>query len=396
MNFDLVLLGIAALLGLSVVASKAAGKLGIPTLLVFIVVGMLAGSDGPGGIWFTDAEMAQQVGILALAFILFSGGMDTEWPELKSYVPHALLLATLGVVVTALVVGICAVWALGFGVLEGLLLGAVIASTDAAAVFTTLRSRGLRLRARLRGILELESGSNDPAAIFMTITLVTLMMGEASSTFDVLHRFIWQMVIGGAGGYAAGRLGVIAMRRLNLDIDALYHVVSIVIVLIAYAGIQVIGGNGFLAVYVAGITFGQGDFAQRKGLRRFHDGVAWLMQIAMFLVLGLLVFPSQLPGIAASGLLIALTLIFVARPLGVLASLSPLRVPFREQTFIAWTGLRGAVPIILATYPLLAEVERAQEIFNIVFFVVLLSALLQGTTLPWLARRLKVEESAPA
>ncbi len=403
MSFDVILLVISLLLGLSVVASKISSKLGVPVLLVFLAIGMLAGSDGPGGIWFTDAALAQQIGILALAFILFSGGMDTDWPLVRKGWGPAVVLATVGVLVSAGITGWIAHKVAGLSLLEGFLLGSIVASTDAAAVFATLRSRGISLSDDLRAIVELESGSNDPTAVFLTTGLVAIIGGVSLQAGPLVGSYFWQMSVGAAAGWGIGRLGVLAMRRLRLEFDALFHVASIVIVLFAYAGVAVVGGNGFLAAYVAGITFGQGQFRQRKGLRKFHEALAWLMQIAVFLGLGLLVFPGTLPSVAPTGILIALALMFVARPLAVFISLTPFRIPIREQILVAWMGLRGAVPIILATFPLLAGLSGSQEIFNIVFFVVILSAALQGTTLAPLAKALGLhgegntakEESAP-
>lgn len=391
-----ILLAVAALLIASVLATKATGVLGVPTLLAFIGVGMLAGSDGIGGIWFNDPRFAQNLGVVALAFILFSGGMDTPWPKVRHELPRALSLATVGVMVSALVVGLVAHYFFSFGLLEGLLLGSVVASTDAAAIFSLLRGKSVHLRKDIAAILELESGSNDPMAVFLTIGLVGLLGENPAAPSLLILKFLIQMTVGGLFGYVIGKLAVAVMRSVRLEFEAMYGVLSIAVVLLAYSGAAHFWGNGFLAVYVAGITYGQGRFGQRPEMRRFHDGVAWLMEICMFLVLGLLVFPSRLPGIAMEGIVVALTLMFLARPLAVLASLGPFRTDLRVQGVIAWAGLRGAVPIILATYPLLAGLPRAQEIFDIVFFVVLFSSLLQGTTAPWLANRLGLRESAPA
>ncbi len=390
-TLEAAMFGCAVLLGLGVLASKASSLLGVPAMLLFMGVGMLAGSDGPGGIYFDNAAWAQSLGVVALAFILFAGGMDTEWEQVQGVVRPALALSTLGVAATALLTAAFVKFAFGLGWLEGLLLGSIIASTDAAAVFGILRARSVRLNARLRALLELESGSNDPMAIFLTIGLVGVLSAGASSVGDLVMPFLVQMPVGALVGYAVGRGGVLVMRRLRLDFEALYHVLSIVIVLLSFSGAALAGGNGFLAVYVAGIAYGNGDFHQRKGLRRFHDGIAWLMQIAMFLTLGLLVFPHQLPGVAVQGVLIALFLMFVARPIAVGLTLLPFRFGARESVLVGWFGLRGAVPIVLGTYPLLAGLPRAQELFNVVFFVVLLSSLAQGTTLAWLARKLGLD-----
>lgn len=388
MTYEGVLLLTGGLLLLSVVGSKFASKLGVPVLLIFLGIGMLLGSDGPGGIWFTDAALTQKIGVVALIFILFSGGADLDWPRAKPHLGPSMSLATVGVLVTAGVVGLLAHWTLGFGLLEGLLLGAVVASTDAAAVFAALTQSKLKLKESVRRTLEIESGCNDPMAIFLTIGLVSALSSGAQLGVESALTFIWQMALGGALGWGVGRVAVLTMRRLKLDFEGLYHGLSIAIVLIAYSLTALLGGNGFLAVYAAGIAFGNGEFRQKKGLRRFHEGLAWLSQIVMFIVLGLLVFPSQLPGVAWEGILVTVALMFLARPLAVALSLAPFRIPLREQSLMAWAGLRGAVPIVLATFPLLAGLPRAQEIFNIVFFVVIFSTVLQGTTIRWASARL--------
>lgn len=385
MNFDTALLTISVLLGLSVVASQPTKILRVPVLVLFVAIGMAAGSDGFGGIWFDNYELAQQVGIFALVCILFSGGMDTRWQVVRPFWQPAVTLATLGVAATALVIGVLAHFMLGFGWLEGLLLGAIISSTDAAAVFMTLRGKGAMLREDVQAVLELESGSNDPMAVFLSITLVDLIATGSQLGFGLVADFIWQMGVGLGLGYLVGRGGVLAMRRLHLAVDGLYPFASIAVMLASYSAAATIGGSGFLAAYVGGLAYGNGEFSHRRSLSRFHDGLAWLMQVAMFLMLGLLVFPSQLPSVAFTSLVVALGLMLVARPVGVVLSLLPFRIRFRETALLSWTGLRGAVPIILATYPLLAGLERAAEIFNIVFFVVLLSALVQGPTIPMVA-----------
>lgn len=393
-TFDLILFVCAVLLSFSVIASKASAALGIPSLLLFLGIGMLAGSDGPGGIYFDNVGATQSLGVVALAFILFAGGMDTPWREVRRYVPQALCLSTLGVLITAGGVGLFCHHILDYPWLESILLGAIVSSTDAAAVFGLLRAKRVPLRKDLQALVELESGSNDPLAVFLTIGILDLITNRRHSLLELIPAFLLQMGVGALGGYLVGRSGVLVMRRFRLDLDALYHVVSIIVVLFSYSAVALCGGNGFLAVYVAGITYGNGDFHQRKGLRKFHDGIAWLMQIGMFLVLGLLVFPHQLPGVAIHGILLSLFLMFFARPFGVLATLLPFRYGWREITFVGWTGLRGAVPIILATYPLVAGLPRAHEMFSLVFFIVLLSALLQGSSLVALAKRLGLLVSA--
>jgi potassium/hydrogen antiporter len=393
MNIEAWLLAIGIVLVLSIIASKLSSKLGIPVLLFFLAIGMFAGSDGPGGYWFSDAHLAQNIGIVALVFILFAGGMELDWKSAKPFVKQAATLATIGVVVTASIVALATWFWLGYSPLESLLIGSIVASTDAAAVFSTLARGGLQLSNKAKNILEMESGSNDPIAIFLTIVFVSILSNQSVGIPERVALFFWEFGSGAIGGWLIGRVGVVAMRRLRISYEGMFHGMSIAVALISFAGIHLLHGNGFLAVYVAGVTFGNGQFRQRNGLRQFHDGIAWLMQIMLFVVLGLLVFPSQLPTVALSGLIVSGVLMFIARPIGVLLSLSPFRTSLEDQTAIAWCGLKGAVPIVLATYPLVQKLERAQEYFNIVFFVVILSALLQGTTIPFIVNRLNASKN---
>lgn len=392
MGIETGLLVIGAILVLSIAGAKVTSKLGIPVLLFFVAIGMIGGSDGPGNIWFSDANLAKNIGTIALAFILFAGGMELEWGSAKPHMWKALSLSTVGVLLTAGIVGAAAFYVLKLPILEGLLLGSIIASTDAAAVFATLSRGEAKLRHSMRDMLEMESGSNDPIAIFLTIFLIQAVQGHSVGIAAGTLHFAWEMLLGAFGGWVVGRLGVIAMRKLHLDHEGMFHVVSIAVLLISFGGVAALKGNGFLAVYIAGVTLGNGQFRQRRGLRRFHDGIAWLMQIMLFVTLGLLVFPSQLVHVIGAGTFISFILMFLARPIAVHLSLMPFRVPIREQAFIAWCGLRGAVPIVLATYPLIEGLPRAKEYFNIVFYVVLFSAMLQGTTIPFVAKRLNLYE----
>lgn len=389
-----ILIGIAALLLMSVLVSKISDRFGVPALLLFLILGMLAGSDGPGGIYFDDPALAQSVGIIALILILFSGGLDTEWNHVRPVIKEGLLLSTLGVFITALIVGFSANVLLGFSLVEGLLLGSIVSSTDAAAVFSVLRSKGISLKGRLKPLLELESGSNDPMAIFMTVGLIQLITQPDAAPVNLIGLFILQMFIGSVLGYGMGRVMQFLVNHLKLGYEGLYPALTLSLVFLTFGVTDAVGGSGFLAVYLAGIVLSQHDFIHKRSLLRFHDGLAWLMQIAMFLTLGLLVFPSRLVPIMGIGLLIAGFLMIVARPASVFLSLLPSTLSWREKMFISWVGLRGAVPIILATFPLLARAPQADLIFNAVFFVVLTSVLLQGTSIPLAARRLGV--SAPA
>lgn len=390
MPIEHLMLIVAALLGLSVLASKTSGALGVPALVLFLAIGMLAGSDGLGGIYFDNAALTQSVGVVALAFILFSGGLDTSWPRTRPAVGKGLALATIGVFATAALVAAFAVAVLGFTPLEGLLLGAVISSTDAAAVFSVLRTRDVRLHGDLEPTIEFESGSNDPMAVFLTVGVISLLTEPGASPLSLVPLFAVQMAVGGVLGYAIGRVAVWIINRLRLNADGLYVVVTIAVVLIAYGATTVLRGNGFLAVYLAGIVMGNSEFIHRRSLMRFHDGLAWIAQITMFLTLGLLVFPSRLLPLAGVALLTSAFLIFVARPAAVFISLFWARMSARELLLISWVGLRGAAPIIMATFPLVAGLEKANTIFNLVFFVVVTSVLIQGTTVPFVARKLRL------
>lgn len=390
-TIELALFIAAVLLLISVTASKISDRIGVPALLIFLAIGMLAGSDGPGGIYFDNALVAQYVGVIALALILFSGGLDTDWSSIRPVLGAGVTLALLGVLLTALIVGGAAYLLLDFTVLESLLLGAIVSSTDAAAVFSILRARGVSLKGFLKPLLELESGSNDPMAVFLTLGVIQLIQNPDISPLSLIPLFFKQMGIGAVVGFIIGRLSIRLFNRIHLGYDGLYIVLALAIALLTYGTAGALGGSGFLAAYLAGIVLGNGEFVHRRSVLRFFDGLAWLMQIMMFLTLGLLVFPSRLSEVAVRGLLIAATLILVARPLGVFISTAFFRMSFRERVLVAWVGLRGAAPIVLATFPLLAGVSQADTLFNLVFFIVLTSVLLQGPSIPLVARWLGVE-----
>jgi cell volume regulation protein A len=356
---------------------------------------MFAGSEGPGGIEFDYPRLVQSLGVLALAFILFAGGLDTEWASVRQVVWGGVALSTLGVGLTAVLVAWFAVRILDFSVLEGLLLGSIVSSTDAAAVFAVLRSKNVSLKNPLNPLLELESGSNDPMAVFLTTGLITVVMNQGTSVMDLLPMFALQMPLGAALGWLMGKGIVLVLNKIRLEYDGLYPVLSLSLVLFTYGVTTTLGGNGFLAVYLAGLIMGNSLFVHKASLMRFHDGLAWLMQIVMFLTLGLQVFPSGIIPIIGIGLLISLFLMLIARPLSVFLTLAFSRMSLKEKTMISWVGLRGAVPIILGTFPLLAGVPKADMIFNLVFFIVLTSVLLQGTSLPLLARWLGLEAPLP-
>lgn len=390
MEIDSSLLIAGVLLLCAVVASKASSRLGIPALLLFLGLGMLAGSDGPGGIALDDYELVRSLGVVALAFILFGGGLDTNWDDVRPVLVPGIALATVGVAVTALVVGLVAMAVFDLSLTGGILLGAIVSSTDAAAVFSVLRSRGVGLRGRLRPLLELESGSNDPMAVFLTVATIELLTEPDVTVVELLPIFVKQMALGLVFGYAIARGAVFAINRLRLGYDGLYSVLSVAVVVLTYGVTAVLGGSGFLAVYVAGLTMSTRQYLHKRSLVHFHDAVSWLMQIAMFLALGLLVFPTDLVDVAGRALLMSAVLILVARPAAVLLTLLPLRFGARDSLLVSWVGLRGAVPIILATFPLVEGLPQSDVVFNTVFFITITSVLVQGTTISIAARLLGV------
>jgi len=395
-TIELYLLITAFLLLLSVVASKLSNTFGIPSLFIFLGLGMLAGSDGILGIHFDNVELAQHIGTLALIFILFAGGLDTAWKAIKPILKQGIVLATVGVFLTAFVVALGIYFIFDFTFLEALLIGAIISSTDAAAVFAILRAKGIDLKKRLGPLLELESGSNDPMAIFLTVAILQILLfPQESSVTDWILKFFLQFFIGGILGYAFGIILPQILNRIHLSFYGLYPVFTIGWVLLLFSLTSILDGNGFLAVYLAGIVANTKEFVHKKNLVGFHDGLSWIMQITVFLALGLLVFPSQLPDIALHALAIALWLMFIARPIGVFLSMALSKFGVKEKLFISWVGLRGAVPIVLATYPFLVDYEHSALIFNTVFFIVLASILIQGTSLPYVAKWLNVESIKP-
>lgn len=391
MAIEYLLLAGSVLILVSIAVARLSDNLGVPSLLLFLVIGMLAGSEGPGGIEFSDAGLAQSIGVIALAFILFAGGIDTRWREVRTVVWQAASLATAGVVLTAVAVGIFATVVLDFSLLTGMLLGAIVSSTDAAAVFSVLRSRKVSLRGHLRPLLELESGSNDPMAVFLTMGLIQVLGADHGSFGSLVSFFVVQMGLGAAFGLILGKALVFLLNRLRLVYEGIYPVFSLAFAAFVYSVTAVVGGSGFLAVYLAGLVAGNDEFVHKKTLVRFFDGLAWLSQIAMFLTLGLLVFPSRIVPVIVPGLLASLFLMVVARPLSVFVSLSIAKLRWREKALVSWVGLRGAVPIVLATFPLIARLPDAEMLFNLVFFIVLTSALLQGWSIPFAARSLRLD-----
>lgn len=395
-SFEIFLLIGAVLLFFSIMMGKAGSKFGVPTLLLFIIIGCVAGTDGLDLIDFNNPQIAQYIGIVALNVILFSGGMDTRISEIKPVVVPGLTLATAGVLLTALITGLFIYWitnsvvdSVTFSLTESLLLAAIMSSTDSASVFSILRSKNLSLKENLRPLLELESGSNDPMAYMLTIVLLQLLQSPEISGWEVVKLFLLQLLLGGICGVFLGKLGVKIMNRINLSNDALYSVLLITVMLFLFSFTSFIGGNGYLAVYVGGLLIGNHRFVHKRSSMKFFDGLTWLAQIVMFLSLGLLVNPSELLPVAGIGLLIGVFMILVSRPLSVFVSLLPFKkFSFYGRTFVSFVGLRGAVPIIFATYPLILHVPQAKMMFNIVFFITILSLVVQGTMIPFIAKKL--------
>lgn len=381
---------VALLLLAGVLAGKVSGRFGIPALLLFLIIGMAAGSDGPGGIEFIDAGLTSQVGSLALAFILFSGGLDTHWSRVRPVFLPGLALATIGTVVTAAVAGVAASLIFGFPIVVGLLIGVIVAPTDAAAVFSVLRARSIGLRRGLRPLLEFESGTNDPIAVILTIGITELIVSPGASAGSLAFLVVRQFALGAVIGLVLARAAIWLINHLRLEYEGLYPVLTVAIVLLLFSATTAVDGSGFLAVYLAGLSMSRHRLIHKRTIGRFHDGVSWLMQIAMFLLLGLLVFPSELPSVALPGLGLALVLMFLARPIAVFVALLPFHFTWRDKALLAWVGLRGAVPIVLATFPLAAGVASADTIFHAVFFVVFLSLAVQGTTISTVAGWLRL------
>lgn len=401
MQLEIVLLVLSVLFFASILANKAGYRFGVPALLLFLGVGMLFGSDGLG-IQFENTWIAQTIGTVALCIILFSGGMDTKFSDIRPVLVQGVVLATVGVLLMAVITGAAIWWILGktfasanVGLLTSLLLASTMSSTDSASVFSILRSKGLHLKNNLRPMLELESGSNDPMAYILTITLINIIQaGSKPNVWSVLGTVLMQLLIGAAMGYLLGRLLVYLMRKLQIENDALYPIMGLTGCIFIFSSTYFLHGNCFLAVYVAGLVVGNSAFIHKRSTRRFFEGFSWLSQLLLFLTLGLLVNPHELLPIALPGLIISLLMILVTRPLSVFACLVPFRkMPRRDKAFVSWVGLRGAVPIIFAILTLAADVPHARLIFNIVFFCTLISLIIQGTSLPKIAQWMGVAEN---
>lgn len=378
----------------SILATVITPRLGVPLLLVFLIIGMLAGEDGPGGIRFDNYPLANLAATAALAVILFDGGMRTSLSSFRVGLRPAVTLASVGVLITTAIVGVFAAWILGLDLAEGLLIGAIVGSTDAAAVFSLLHTNAVSLNQRVASTLEIESGTNDPMAVFLTLALILYL--QAPQTFgptEALMMLLQQGAVGAAFGLAGGWLLMSSINRLALG-DSLYPLLALFGGLLIFGLTALAGGSGFLAAYLAGLLLGNRPIRSAAGIRRFHDGIAWMSQIGMFVILGLLVAPHQLLALLVPGLLLSAMLIVIARPIAVWLCLLPFRFPAREQIYVSWVGLRGSVPIVLATYPWLAGLENAQLFFNVAFFIVLVSLVVQGSTIASAARLLGLQVPA--
>ncbi|SIS47082.1 potassium/proton antiporter [Salimicrobium flavidum] len=384
------LLLIALLLIISVVVTKFSSRLGVPSLVLFIAVGMAIGSDGLQIVYFDNAEVAQLIGVLALVIILFEGGMQTEWREIRPVAVPSVMLATVGVLLTTVIVALTAKYIIDFNWLEAFLLGSIVGSTDAAAVFAVLK--GKNIKDKVASTLEAESGTNDPMAVFLTVTFIQLLTLEGSNVWITVGSFFWQMGAGLLVGLLVGYVASTSLNRINLDSSGLYPIFALGFAFLAYSASSLLEASGLLAVYISAVVIGNRELAYRYSILRFHEGFGWMAQILMFILLGLFVFPSEVftGDVMWNGIVTALVLIFIARPLAIFAVLSFFRFRLKEMLFLSWAGLRGAVPIVLAIFPMLAGVGNSQTIFNIVFFIVLISALFQGSTIMWLAEKFQL------
>ncbi len=401
-QLEIILLVLSVLFLLSIVAGKASSRFGVPALLLFLCVGMVCGSDGLG-IQFDNIGVAQAIGTVSLCIILFSGGMDTKINEIRPILKQGIVLATVGVLLTSVITG-AIVWLIfgmtiksaQMGFMASLLLASIMSSTDSASVFAILRSKGLRLKNNLRPMLELESGSNDPMAYILVITFIEIVKQNAAmpNVWYILGVIAMQICIGAVAGFALGKAAIFIINRLKIDNASLYPILVFAFCIFTFSLTYFLKGNGYLAVYIGGLVIGNSSFQQKRSTVGFFDGLTWLCQLLMFLTLGLLVNPHELIPILIPGLIISVVMIFISRPVSVLLCLLPFRkMDFRSKIYVSWCGLRGAVPIIFAILPLAEEIPEARMIFNIVFLCTLVSLLIQGTSLPQMAKWLKLDDN---
>ncbi|MEZ7913205.1 potassium/proton antiporter [Macellibacteroides fermentans] len=399
-NAEEVLLICSVILFVSILAGKAGFRVGLPALLLFLGIGMLFGSDGLG-LQFSNPQIAQFIGMIALSIILFSGGMDTKLSEIKPIASQGVVLATLGVLVTTAITGYFIFWLTGLvagyetlTLAESLLMAAVMSSTDSASVFSILRSKGVYLKQRLRPTLELESGSNDPMAYMLTIILIAYIQSNGMNFLDGAISLAVQLILGLIAGYILGKVSVWIINKVNVENQSLYPILLLAVIFFIFSITSLLKGNGYLAVYIAGLVVGNTKIIHKKSIVTFFDGFTWLWQIVMFITLGLLVNPHELLPVAGIGLTVGIFMIIFARPITVFLCLLPFRnFTTKAKLYISWVGLRGAVPIIFATYPLIAGIENANLIFNVVFFITILSLLVQGTTVTHVARWLHLTDA---
>lgn len=381
----------ALLLLVSIVLSKTSYKFGMPSLILFLITGMVAGSEGIGGIEFDNYSFAQSIGNIALIFIMFSGGLETKMSTIRPVLAEGVVLSTLGVLLTVFVIGGFVYLVTDFSLMVSLLIGSIVSSTDAAAVFGVFRSRKMGLKHNLRPLLELESGSNDPMAFIMTTTFIYLIQEPDTSLGMLALILVRSILFGTIAGWAFGKSALWLINKIKLDTEGLYPVLVMATTLLTFAATDLIGGNGFLAIYISAVIMGNSSFVHKRSLMQFNDGLAWLMQVVMFLMLGLLVYPSMIVPVIGVGLVISFFMILVARPLVIFILMAFSKFTVKDKIFISWGGLRGAVPIVFASYALVAGVPHANTIFNIVFFISISSVLIQGTSLPFMARLLKLD-----
>lgn len=369
-----------------ITSSKVLYKFGVPMLLIFIILGMLFGSDGVVGIYFDNYELTRELCSFGLVFIMFYGGFGTNWKEAKPVARESILMSTFGVIITSGLTGLFCYFVLKTSLLEGMLIGSIVGSTDAASVFSILRSQKLNLKGEIASILEVESGSNDPIAYMLTLIVLTLMNNGGISS--IVPTVIAQIIFGILVGVILSKITIYIMRNANFEVDGFYTIFITAIAILSYALSEWIGGNGYLSVYIAGIIIGNSKIPHKRSLVHFFDGVSWIMQIMLFFVLGLLAFPSELPSVIGSSILISIFMIIIARPIATFSVLSWFKIPFKQQLFVSWVGLRGAASIVFAIYAITSGIPLENDIFHIIFFIALLSVAIQGTLIPKVARKL--------